>query len=115
MTRCPNKKKCNICIKPACRIDRTNVMIWGGIGWNYKSPSVFLEKEDYIKWKYNYAYLTLVLEPIVFPYLTPSLSKKGSPFYFMEDGAKAYVKDIRAFGSERMIHISDHVGAYSMI
>ena len=51
MTRCPNKKKCNICMKPACRIDRTNVMIWGGIGWNYKSPSVFLEKEDYIKWK----------------------------------------------------------------
>ena len=82
MTRCPNKKKCNICMKPACRIDRTNVMIWGGIGWNYKSPSVFLEKEDYIKWKYNYAFLTLVLKPIVFPYFDSLPKQEGESFLF---------------------------------
>ena len=46
MTRRVDEKKCLDYIKSTYRLGRTSVMIWGAIGWDYKSPLVFLEKEE---------------------------------------------------------------------
>jgi hypothetical protein len=61
-------------------------MIWGAIGWDYKSPLVFLEKLPGRKGVCSKAYLEQVLEPVVFP-LMDSL---GPEYIFMEDGSKVH-------------------------
>jgi hypothetical protein len=42
-------------------------MIWGALGWDWKSPLVFLEKEPRHKGVTSRVYKTQVLEPIVAP------------------------------------------------
>jgi hypothetical protein len=42
-------------------------MIWGAIGWDWKSPLIFL-KEEGRKGIYSQAYLNQVLEPVIFPF-----------------------------------------------
>jgi hypothetical protein len=49
VTRCPDEKKCNMCIKLVYRSGRASVMIWGAISWDWKSPLVFLEEEEHMK------------------------------------------------------------------
>jgi len=61
-------------------------MIWGAIGWNYKSLLVFLEKLPERKGIYSKAYLQQVLEPVVFPLF----DELGVEYIFMEDGAKVH-------------------------
>jgi len=39
-----DEKKCSDCIKSVYRSGRVSVMIWGAIGWDWKSPLVFLER-----------------------------------------------------------------------
>lgn len=41
-----DEKKCLDCIKLTYYSWRILIMIWGAIGWDYKSPLVFLEKEE---------------------------------------------------------------------
>ena len=45
MTRCVDEKRCQSCIRSTYRSRRVMVMIWGAIGWDWKSPLIFLEKE----------------------------------------------------------------------
>jgi hypothetical protein len=66
-------------------------MIWGAIGWDYKSPLIFLEKLPGRKGVCSKAYLQQVLEPIVF-LLFDSLSPE---YIFMEDGSKVYLGKAR--------------------
>jgi len=61
-------------------------MIWGAIGWNYKSPLIFLEKLPGRRGICSKAYLQQVLEPVVFP-LFDSL---GPEYIYMEDGSKVH-------------------------
>jgi len=42
-------------------------MIWGAMGWDYKSKLVFMEKLPNHKGICSKAYLQQVLEPVVFP------------------------------------------------
>ncbi|KAG9248066.1 hypothetical protein BJ878DRAFT_391577, partial [Calycina marina] len=42
VTRQVDGKRCPDCIKPVYRSGRVTVIIWGAIGWNWKSPLVFL-------------------------------------------------------------------------
>jgi hypothetical protein len=44
-----------------------SVMIWGAIGWDYKSELVFIEKLLEHKGICSKVYLQEVLEPVVFP------------------------------------------------
>ena len=66
-------------------------MIWGAIGWDYKSPLVFLEKLSGRKGVYSKAYLQQVLEPIVF-LLFDSL---GPEYIYIEDGSKVHLGKAR--------------------
>jgi hypothetical protein len=66
-------------------------MIWGAIGWDYKSPLVFMEKLEGRKGICSKAYLTQVLQPIVFP-LFDTL---GPDYIFIEDGAKVHARSAR--------------------
>jgi hypothetical protein len=43
ITRRLDEKACPTCIKSIYQSGRTSVMIWGAIGWDWKSPLVFLE------------------------------------------------------------------------
>lgn len=66
-------------------------MIWGALGWDYKSPLVFMEKLPERKGICSKAYLQEVLEPVVFP-LFETL---GPNYIFMEDGAKVHLGHAR--------------------
>ena len=61
-------------------------MIWGAIGWDYKSPLVFLKKEEGCKGVNSRAYRDQVLEQVVFPLF----DDLGPEYIFMEDGAKVH-------------------------
>jgi hypothetical protein len=90
VTRRAGEKKYSICIKSVYRSGRTSVMIWGAIGWNYKSPLVFLEKEEHMKGICSHTYLTQVLEPVIFPYFDSLSEQEKESFLFMEDSAKVH-------------------------
>ena len=66
-------------------------MIWEAIGWDQKSPVVFLEKEEGSKEVNSKAYLHQVLEPIVFP-LFDTL---GPDYIFIEDDSKVHLRYTR--------------------
>jgi hypothetical protein len=63
-----------------------SAMIWGAIGWDYKSELIIIEKLPERKGICSKAYLREVLEPNVFP-LFDTL---GLEYIFIEDGAKVY-------------------------
>jgi hypothetical protein len=67
-------------------------MIWGAIGWDYKSELVFMEKLPERRSICSKAYLQEVLEPVVFS-LFDTL---GPEYIFIEDGVKVY------YGSARL-------------
>jgi hypothetical protein len=66
-------------------------MIWGVIGWDYKSELVFMEKLLWRKGICSRAYLEQVLQPIVFLLF----NELGPEYIFMEDGAKVYKGDAK--------------------
>lgn len=86
LTRRVDERRCSDCIKSTYRSGRTSIMIWGAIGWDYKSPLVFLEKEEGCKGVNSKVYRDQVLQPIIFP-LFDGL---GPEYIFMEDGAKVH-------------------------
>jgi hypothetical protein len=61
-------------------------MIWGVIGWDYKSELVFIEKLLERRGICSKAYLQEVLEPVVFPLF----DILGLEYIFMENSAKVY-------------------------
>jgi hypothetical protein len=69
------------------RSGRFSVMIWGAIGWDYKSELVFLERIYGKKGICSRDYLEQVLKPVVFP-LFDGL---GPKYIFMEDRSKVHV------------------------
>ena len=62
-------------------------MIWGAIGWDYKSELVFVKKLP--KWKgvCSKAYLQQVLQPVIFPLF----NQLGLEYIFIEDSSKIYI------------------------
>jgi len=66
VTRRVNEKRCTNYIRSVYRADRVTVMIWGALGWDYKSELVFVEKLPGRKGVYFKAYLQQVLQLIVF-------------------------------------------------
>ena len=62
-------------------------MIWGAIGWDYKSELVYLKKLPNCKGICSKAYLQQVLQPVVFPLF----DQLGPEYIFMEDGSKVHV------------------------
>jgi len=86
ITRRVDEKRCPDCIKSIYRSGRFSVMIWGALGWDYKSPLIFMEKLPGRKGICSKAYLQQVLQPVVFP-LFETL---GPDYIFMEDGSKVH-------------------------
>jgi hypothetical protein len=77
-------------------------MIWGAISWDYKSPLVFLEKEEEAKGVNSRAYYDQVLQPIVFPLF----DELGTEYIFMEDGAKVHK------GHARLAKLQHHIQGF---
>ncbi len=46
ITRNSKEKYCSNCIKRNYRSGRCSFMVWGAIGWGYKSKLVFMQKND---------------------------------------------------------------------
>ena len=86
MTHRVDKKRCLDCIKSTYRSGRVSVMIWGAIGWDYKSLLVFLEREEGAKGVNFQAYQDQVFEPIIFPLF----DQLRTDYIFIEDGNKIY-------------------------
>jgi hypothetical protein len=66
-------------------------MIWGALGWDYKSELVFIEKLSERNGVWFKAYMQQVLEPVVFPLF----DQLGPEYIFIEDGSKVYVGKAR--------------------
>ena len=86
-----DEKRCTDCMQSVYRLGRFSVMIWGAIGWDYKSELVFLEKLLDRKGICSKAYLQQVLQPVVFPLF----DQLGPEYIFIEDGSKVYAGNAR--------------------
>ena len=65
-------------------------MVWGAIGWDYKSPLIFLTRIEGKRGICSTAHLEQVLESVVFPYYDLLRGAEKRDFIFMEDGAKVH-------------------------
>ncbi len=90
MIRRPEERNCQDCIQSVYRSGRVSVMVWGAMGWDWKSPLIFLEKEEGMRGIYSKAYLRQVLEGVVFPLYDFMTVEEQEEFIFMEDGAKVH-------------------------
>ena len=90
VTRRPDEKNHPDCIQSVYRSGRVSVMVWGAIGWDWKSPLIFLVKEPGKKGICSIAYLNQVLNPVVFPWFDSLSAKQKEEFLFIEDGAKIH-------------------------
>ena len=86
-----DEKRCTDCMRSVYRSGRFLVMIWGAIGWDYKSELVFLEKLPDCKGICSKAYLQQVLQPVVFPLF----DQLGLEYIFMEDRSKVHAENAR--------------------
>ena len=78
-------------------------MVWGGLGWDYKTPLVFLIREEGKRGIYSTIYLNQVLEAVVFPYYNSLKGAKKRDFIFMEDRAKVHKGKARLLKLEKGI------------
>ena len=67
----------------------------GAIGWDWKSPLVFLEKNEDRKGVCSQVYLEQVLKRVIFPYYDSVGEKQKEEFIFMEDGSKVHKGEAR--------------------
>ena len=81
-----DEKKCPDCIRSTYRSGRVLVIIWGAIGWDYKSPLIFLQKEEGYKGVNSRAYRDQVFELVIFPLF----DELGPEYIFMEDRSKVH-------------------------
>jgi len=77
-------------------------MIWGGLGWDYKSKLVFMKKLPGRRGICSKAYLQQVLQPIIFPLF----DRLGPEYIFMEDGSKVHA------GSARLPRLSHGIRGF---
>ena len=77
-------------------------MIWGALGWDYKSNLVFMHKLLARKGICSKAYLQQVLDPVVFPLF----ARLGPEYIFKEDGAKVHA------GSARLPRLSHGIRGF---
>jgi hypothetical protein len=67
VTRRPEEKNHLDYIQSVYRSGRVSIMVWGAIGWDWKSPLILLTKEKGMRGICSKVYLNQVLEPVVFP------------------------------------------------
>ena len=103
VTRRVDELRCPDCIRSVYRSDRSSVMIWGALGWDYKSPLVFLHRLPERRGICSKAYLQQVLTPVIFP-LWDSLDES---YIFMKDGAKVHL------GAARLPRLNHGVRGFS--
>jgi transposase len=98
-----DEKRCPDCIKSTYRSGRVSLMIWGAIGWDWKSPLVFLEKKEGAKGVNSRAYRNPILKPVIFALF----DRLGTDYIFMEDGAKVHKGHARLAKLEHMVRTFD--------
>jgi hypothetical protein len=91
VTQQVDEKQYTNCMRSVYRSGRFSVMIWGTIGWDYKSELVFLEKLPGRKGICSKAYLQQVIQPVVFPLF----DRLGPEYIFIEDRSKIYTGNAR--------------------
>ena len=79
------------------------MIVWGALGWDYKSPLVFLTREEGKCGICSTMYLNQVLEVVVFPYYNQLKGAKKSDFIFIEDRAKVHKGKARLLKLEKGI------------
>jgi transposase len=95
VTRRTDEKACPNCIKSIYRSGRTSVMIWGALGWDWKSPLIFMEKKPDKKGICSQAYLEQCLETVIFPWYDSLNEAQKAEAIFMEDGTKVHKGNAR--------------------
>jgi hypothetical protein len=90
VTRRPSEQNCQDCIQSIYRSGRVSIMVWGAIGWDWKSPLIFMVKEEGRKGVCSQAYLNQVLEPVIFPFWASLTDEQRQEWHFIEDGSKVH-------------------------
>ena len=88
VTRQPEEKNCQTCIQSVYRSRRVSVMVWGAIGWDYKSPLIFLTRMEGKRGICSTAYLEQVLESVVFLYYDSLRGAEKRDFYLYKGWCK---------------------------
>jgi hypothetical protein len=108
--RTRNERYCSYTCQNRYRSGRTSFSIWAAVGWNYKSPIVFLSghgargsctKEDYVE---------QVLKPVVAEVSEETRQFYGYPLLFQEDGNKIHGLK----GAHSLSELKDDLGIRSM-
>ncbi len=106
-----NKERyCSYTCQNRYRSGRTSFAIWAAVGWNYKSPLVFLEghgarggctKKDYIQ---------QVLKPVVAKMSEDTLQYYGYPLLYQEDGNRIH----GLTGAQNLVELKEKLGIRAM-
>jgi hypothetical protein len=99
----PDEKACQNCIKSVYRSGRVSIMLWGAIGWDWKSPLVFLEHEECHRGICSHAYTNQILNPVVIPYYESLTKEQQVAFLYVEDGTKIHKGQARLIKLNRGI------------
>jgi hypothetical protein len=98
-----NEKKYLDYIKSIYRSGKILIIIWGAIGWDYKSPLVFLKREKEAKGVNSRAYRDQVLEPITFPLF----DQFGINYIFIKNRNKIHKKHAKLAKLQHQIRSFD--------
>jgi hypothetical protein len=90
MTRRPEEKNCQTCIQSVYLSRRVSVIVWGALGWDFKSSLIFLTKEEGRHSICSTVYVKQVLEKVGFPYYNLLDEDKKEEFIFIGDRSKVY-------------------------
>ena len=89
VTRLASERYCQDCMRSVYRSGHVSFMVFGGIGFDYKSPLVFMSKTEGNKGINSKNYRDQVLIPVLTPAMA-ELTEFGERRILMEDGAKIH-------------------------
>jgi hypothetical protein len=95
VTRLASERFCPDCVRSVYRSGHVSFMVWGAIGWGYKSPLVFMSKSTG-KGINSKDYRDQVLIPVLTPAMAEVNEFDEHPI-LMEDGAKIHAGNAKKY------------------
>jgi hypothetical protein len=90
VVRTNKERYCLDCCQNRYCSGRTSFAIWAAVGWNYKSPLVFLDGHGARGGCTKQDYINQVLVPVVAEVSEEDLQYYGYPLLYQEDGNRIH-------------------------
>lgn len=106
-----NKERyCSYTCQNRYRSGRASFAVWAAVGWNYKSPLVFLEGHGARGGCTKKDYINQVLIPVVAKMSEESLHYYGYPLLYQEDGNRIHGLK----GAQNLVELKEELGIRAM-